>query len=606
MPLGWLIVRGVIPQEIIEEVRVRSDIVQVISEYVPLKRKGKNYIGYCPFHQEKTASFSVNREKQIFHCFGCHTGGDIFRFLMLQEAISFPEAVRKLAQTLNIDLPVELDPKSLDEKRKRQAAWEINDLAKNFYNYVLLNHKIAQPARDYLVKRGISHDIAQSFELGYAPPRWDSLALYLQKKHGIDYEKMLELGLCAVNKSGRRYDRFRHRLIFPIINETGKTIGFGGRALDETDNPKYLNSPETKYFNKGQTLYGLHLARQGIREKGFAIVMEGYMDVVTAHFAGIKNAVASLGTSLTLEQGKLLMRYTTDVILAYDSDQAGIRATLRALDILQKLGFNVRVVTVPDGKDPDGFIRMAGTGAFENLIEKALDLVEYKLWQFENSVGHNLSFADKMNAVQTILPNLNYMYSAVEREEAAKKAASLLKISWEAIYSDFLRYKKNTEKNQQTRTNYDKNVNNKHNLINHGQNKMDAVEKAEQGLLILALENPSWVETIKKGLGEVFFSNKEYQKIFDLLLRESTKNDYQASCLFSFLDDREQNILSYLLSKKIPGDNLVQIISDFIITVKRSIYKEQHELLLKKLAEAEKNNDRESLSQILQELQKSY
>ena len=598
--------RGTIPQEIIDDVRARSDIVQVISEYVPLKKKGQNYGGYCPFHQEKTASFSVNREKQFFHCFGCHTGGDVFRFLMLQESLSFPEAVRKLAQQVNIDIPVEQDDQSMAEMRKHQAAWEINDLAKNFYHYVLLKHEIAGPARNYLDKRGISQDIAQVFQLGYAPPKWDSLTMYLQKKHGIACAKMVDLGLCAINKSGRNYDRFRHRLIFPIINENGKTSGFGGRALDEQDNPKYLNSPETKYFNKRQILYGLHLSRQAIREKGYAIIMEGYMDVVTAHLFGIKNVVASLGTSLTLEQGKLLMRYTTEAVLAYDSDQAGVQATLRGLDILQKLGFNVRVVTVPNGKDPDGFIRLAGADAFENLIKNSLDLIEYKLWQFQNSLGRNVSFTDKLSAVKAILPNLDNMHSAVEREEAVKKASYILKISWEAIYSDLLRYRKNVKKNTEIRTNSDKIVNNKHNTIDDGQNKMNAVGKSEQGLLILALENPSLVDTVKKELGEVFFNNPVYQKIFDILQSESKKSDYQASCLFNFLNDGEQDTLSYLLSKKIPGDNLVQIISDFMITVKRSMHREREELLLKKLAEAEKNNDRDSLSQILQELQKIY
>ena len=598
--------RGAIPQEIIEDVRARSDIVQVISEYVSLKKKGQNYVGYCPFHQEKTASFSVSREKQFFYCFGCHTGGNVFRFLMLQESLSFPEAVRKLAQQVNVDIPMEQDDQSRAEMLKHQTAWEINDLARKFYHYVLLKHEIAGPARDYLKKRGISQDMVGKFELGYAPPKWDSLTMYIQKKHSFAHERLVELGLCAINKSGSHYDRFRHRLIFPIINHNGKTSGFGGRSLDEQDNPKYLNSPETKYFNKRQILYGLHLARQAIREKGFAIIMEGYMDVVTAHLFGIKNVVASLGTSLTLEQGKLLMRYTTDAVLAYDSDQAGLQATLRGLDILQKLGFNVRVVTVPDGKDPDGFIRLAGADAFNNLINNSPDVIEYKLWQFQNSLGRNVTFADKLSAVQAILPNLDNMPSAVEREEAVKKAAYILKISWEAIYSDLLRYKKNVKKNIEIRTNTDKIANNKHNTVDNVQNKMNALEKSEQGLLILALENPSLVNTVVKELGEVFFNNLVYQKIFDILQRESRKNDYQASCLFNFLNDEEQDTLSYLLSKKIPGDNLVQIISDFMITVKRSMHKEREELLLKKLEEAEKNNDRNSLSQILQELQKSY
>ena len=336
------------------------------------------------------------------------------------------------------------------------------------------------------------------------------------------------------------------------------------------------------------------------------------MDVITAHIFGIKNAVASLGTSLTLEQGKLLMRYTTEAVLAYDSDQAGVQATLRGLDILQKLGFNVRVVTVPDGKDPDGFIRLAGVDAFENLIRNSMDLIEYKLWCFQNSLGHNISFADKLAAVKAILPNLDEMHSAVETEEAVKRAANILKISWEAIYSDLTKYRKNTKNhkelktNSNSRTNSDKIVNNKHNTYDNGQNNMNAVGKAEQGLLILALENPSLVDTIKKEIGEVFFNNPIHQKIFELLQSEANKSDYQASSLFNFLNDGEQNTLSFLLSKKIPGDNLVQIISDFMITVKRSMHKGREDLLLKKLAEAEKNNDRDSLSQILLELQKSY
>ncbi|WP_066636595.1 DNA primase [Desulfolucanica intricata] len=592
---------GIIPQEIIEEVRVRTDIVQVISDYVPLTKKGQNYVGPCPFHYETKPSFTVSPEKQIFYCFGCNAGGNVFRFLMLKEALSFPEAVKKLALLVRVDIPEGQDAQNLDKILREQRTWKINNLVKEFYRYILSSHKIADPARKYLVKRGISVQSQELFQLGYAPPKWDGLTKFLQKKHNFSPEELVSLGLSGKNKSGRFFDRFRHRLVFPITNVQGQIVGFGGRALEEQEDPKYLNSPETEYFNKRCLLYGLHLAKQHIRKKGFAVIMEGYMDVITAHQYGIKNSVASLGTSLTAEQGKLLMRYAKEVVLAYDADQAGMKATLRGMDILQKLGFRVRVVTTPEGKDPDDFIRLAGAGAFEDLINNSTGLIEYKLEQFKKDNGWDSG--NKALAVQSILPNLANIKGAVEREDAVKRAAGILNVSWEAILSDLQHF---SENNTGKRLKSGKIAKNKYSMLDNGQNKMDAREKAEQGLLILVLEKPSLVDNIKSELGDSFFRNRVYQKIFDVLSKEHIKPNYQSSILFNFLNDEEQNTLSHLLMKKIPGDNLVQIISDFVSAVKRSMRKERKEKLLKKLAELEKNGDRESMVLILEELQHLY
>ena len=362
-----------IPEHIIEKVKEENDIVDVISDVVRLKRTGKNYSGLCPFHHEKTPSFSVSQDKQIFKCFGCGETGNVISFVMKNKSMTFPEAVGYLADRANITLEFE-DKKLSVIQKKKENIYKINRIMGRYYYSNLLKNKIAM---EYFLRRGINENILRKFGLGYSLEGWQNSVNYL-KKLGISENLMLETGFVVKSEKGRIYDRFRNRVMFPVFDHNGKVIGFGGRVLDDSK-PKYLNSPETILFQKGTNLYGLNFAvKAGLPNKEI-IIVEGYMDCISLHQCGITNSVASLGTALTEKQSRLLKRYVDKVIIAYDADVAGQMATLRGLDILREAGLEVAVLNIPMGKDPDEFIRANGKDAFLTLIKNSESLMDYKL-----------------------------------------------------------------------------------------------------------------------------------------------------------------------------------------------------------------------------------
>ncbi|HHY06331.1 MAG TPA: DNA primase, partial [Clostridia bacterium] len=361
---------GLIPEDFIDDLRNRVDIVDFIRGFVPLKRQGQNYVGLCPFHAEKTPSFVVSPHKQIFHCFGCGKGGNVYTFLMEQGGLNFPEAVTHLANHCGISLPQkDLSPEQARQNSLRKKFYHINELAANFFQKMLYETR-GKEAVAYLQQRGLDEQTCKKFLLGYAPNAWDELSCFLLEK-GVTEKDLLTLGLAVQGQKGNLIDRFRNRLIFPIMNPSGKIIGFGGRVLDDSL-PKYLNSPETPLFHKGRQLYGLNQARGFMRNKDQVILMEGYLDVITAHQHGITQAVGTLGTALTENQGRLLMRYTYNAVICFDADPAGQEATMRGLDILQQLGIKVSVMTMPEGQDPDDFLRKEGQVKFKQLIAQII------------------------------------------------------------------------------------------------------------------------------------------------------------------------------------------------------------------------------------------
>jgi len=571
---------GAIPGEIIETVRLRSDIVEVVSRYVQLKKKGKYFTGSCPFHHDQAPSFTVTPDKQIFYCFGCSAGGDVFKFLMLKENLTFYEAVRMLAQQAGVVIPATESP-ARRERDKRQAELQlINSLAKDYFHQTLQHHHTAAAAREYLTGRGLTPEALDRFQVGFAPPGWDSLLGFLGKK-GFRPGDVTEAGLAVRSDSGKYYDRFRNRVIFPIWDATGRVTGFGGRVLDNAV-PKYLNTPETPFFSKGRTLYGLHLARPAIREKGFIVVVEGYMDVVTAHLHGATNAVASLGTALTAEQGRLLMNYSRDVVIAYDADAAGVAAAIRGLDLLQELGCQVRVASVPDGKDPDDFFRRHGYQAWERLIDEAPSLIEYKLRQAVAG-GPVGTVAAKLEVLRRVFPNL-ILKDGVEKEEGLKAVARTLNLSWETVAGEFKRFKASQGKKW---SNPDNIVKIKHNISSKDEGR-DARGKAEAGLLRLILEEPSLGKTV---LAEAPFKNQCYQRIFRHCMKTAERPVYRPAEIFSYLDDEDQTMLSLLLTQEIPGENPVQIMKGYLECISRSNRRERREILLREIGEAEKAGD---------------
>lgn len=410
-----------IPEQIIEEIKEKSDIVDIVSSYVTLsKRTGQNLFGLCPFHHEKTPSFSVAPLKQIYHCFGCGKGGDVVNFIMNIEHMNYPEALRFLADRCGVIIPdAEDDERYKEAKEQRERLYALNTEAARYF-YLSLNEKEAADAARYMEQRGISRSTAIKFGLGYAPDRWQGLADHLRRK-GYTEEELKASGLFKVNRKGGLYDLFRGRLIFPIIDVMGKIIAFGGRVLDDSM-PKYLNSPETPVYTKGRHLYGLNLAKRSRENR--LVVVEGYMDCISLHQAGIDNAVASLGTALTEQQASLLRKYREDIILAYDMDRAGRLAALRNIDVMEQAGASPYVLQIPDGKDPDDYMKTHSSEDFKILADDAMKGLDYKFFYAKKEASSNGSldktvYQDK--AVEILLsiknPILREMYIARLAEE---------------------------------------------------------------------------------------------------------------------------------------------------------------------------------------------
>jgi DNA primase len=379
-----------IPEEKIEEIKNAADIVEVVSDYVILKKAGLNYIGLCPFHSEKTPSFTVSSAKQIFHCFGCNTGGNVFNFLMRHDGFSFPESVRHLAKRYGIALPEKSLSKAVQQKiSEKERLFGINRTAMEFFQDVLLNRPQGREARKYLHKRKMAKSIVDNFKLGYAPPSWNSLLDQLLKK-GFPLDLIETSGLAVPKKSKTGfYDRFRDRIIFPIFNLNQQIVGFGGRVLDDAL-PKYLNSPETPLYSKSRSLYGLHRARNACRETRSAYIVEGYFDLLALHQHGIENAVATLGTALTPNHIQLLKGLVEKIILVFDSDDAGVQASLRGVGIFIKEGVDARVVLLPKGHDPDSFLFEFGAAAFRKHAEASLGVMPFLIMTAEKKHGRTI------------------------------------------------------------------------------------------------------------------------------------------------------------------------------------------------------------------------
>lgn len=415
------------PENFINELTERNDIVEVVSSYVRLSKKsGSNLFGLCPFHSEKTPSFSVSPDKQIYHCFGCGKGGGVINFVMEIENLSFPEAVEFLAKRAGMPLPEETNDR---ESRRRARMLELNKAAARFF-YEQLSTVAGQAACDYMRKRKLSPATARNFGIGFAPDSWNSLTEAMKAK-GFTEKELAEAGLVRHGKNGGVYDTFRNRLMFPVIDVRGNVIGFSGRILGDGE-PKYMNSPETLVFNKSRNLFALNLAKKS--KCGYIILSEGNIDVASLHQAGFDSAVASLGTSLTPEQARLISRYTDQVVIAYDNDGAGIKAAQRAIGILEKLDLKVKVLRLEGAKDPDEFIKLKGPEAFRKLLEGSEDQIDYRLRAVTekydlSSDGDKVAFLKEATELVARLPG------AVERQVYAMRVASMAGVP-ESVVAD--------------------------------------------------------------------------------------------------------------------------------------------------------------------------
>jgi len=411
-----------ISEKAIREIAERVSILEVVSACMQLQKAGRNYKGLCPFHADKNPSFVVNPDRNTFHCFGCGVGGDVYGFYMKFHNVSFFDAVQELARQAGIRLEessVRRNPQQEEAIRRVSA---LNQLACQFYHENLTRSPKAEAARRYIKHRGISENSIPTFLLGYAPESWDALANFLKGK-GQSAEEATSLGLILPRKSGQgHYDRFRNRLMFPILGSTGQVLGFGGRSLSE-EGPKYLNSPESILYHKGSTLYGLHLAQKAIRDQGMAVLVEGYLDLVALHEHGFICSVAVLGTALTLEQIRILKRYTRNFVLVFDGDEAGAKASFRNLGDFLEMGVSARAVHLPENEDPDSFLRKRGADSFRQLLGEARPLLDLFLEQKTGHLGRSEPVESKVSALRDVLPLIGRIPDRLEQNLRVKSLA---------------------------------------------------------------------------------------------------------------------------------------------------------------------------------------
>lgn len=489
-----------IPEHKIDEIRQANDIVEVISDYVQLRKQGRSYVGLCPFHGEKTPSFSVSPDKQLYHCFGCGAGGNVISFIMEIDGMSFMEAIKHLASRVNIELP-EFASKTKTETDLQVQMQKGYELARKYYQYVLKKSEIGEKGRRYLEERGFTDELVNTFQIGFAPDSWEGLTSLLSKK-GFNMSMMEKSGLLAKREfDGKVFDRFRNRIMFPIWNGKGEVIAFGGRILGDGQ-PKYLNSPETQIFNKSRTIYGIHLARPEMRKQNEAVLFEGYMDVISAWKANVKNGIATLGTALTEEQAKTIRRNCEKVIICYDSDDAGVNAAFRAAEILKQAGCYVRVALLPDGYDPDDYIQQNGGEAFrQNIIEKSLTLMSFKMQYFRRRKNLD-DEGEKIRYIEEVLTEIAKLSKPVERDHYLRQLADEFSLSLDALKQEQYRIYRQQQRNSK----YENENTPPNRRIQYVEpNKLlPAYQNAERFLLAYMMKDRTICEQVENRIGPSF------------------------------------------------------------------------------------------------------
>ena len=592
-----------IPENILNEIQDKCDIVEVISSYISLKPAGRNFKANCPFHHEKTPSFIVSPDKQIYHCFGCNSGGNAFNFIKEYEKIDFIEAVQMLAEKTGVKLP-EYKKEGTDSSLV-SSIYSVNDIAANFYHSLLGNANASLDARRYIEKRGLTEPIIKRFRLGYADSSWSALIDYLSNR-GIKVDIASKAGLVLKGKDASYYDLFRNRLIFPIFDVRDRVIGFGARVLDETL-PKYINSPETSVYKKGEHLYGLNFAKSYIREKDFAIITEGYLDVITAHQYGVENAVASLGTALTVDEIRLLKRYTHNVIMLYDADQAGELASLRGLDLFLEAGMNVKVATLDKDHDPDSFLRKFGKDAFQAVIKKAKNLFSYKL-DILNKKFNSSEPEAKAKIVEEMLSTINRVKNAVIKSEYIKMLSSELSIKEDAIWDELRKVKKlygrgtgNEGRGTPVRRSFGEGGRDegRRNVEAH----MISIPLAERILTRLMLEDIKVVDIVRNELKPFDFNNPDVRNLVEALFSlDIGDNVIDVTRLINYLGDKvAPNIVSFIANEEMEIKDREKNISDCILAIKKENKKRQLKDIQNRLFVAQKSGYLEEEQRLLEE-----
>ncbi|MCM8800578.1 MAG: DNA primase [Candidatus Omnitrophica bacterium] len=572
---------GLIPQEILEEILNRIDIVELISGYIPLKRAGRNFKALCPFHHEKTPSFMVSPERQIYHCFGCGISGNAFKFLMQYERLEFIEAVKTLAKKAGVVLPEAKDSQSTGMVMQ---IYHINELAANFYHH-LLNSEEAKAAKIYLLKRALKEETLRLFKLGYAPEGWEALMGYLRAKN-ISLSLLEKAGLIIPKEGGGYYDRFRHRIIFPIFDIKTRVIGFGARVLDNSL-PKYINSPETIIYNKGKNLYGLNLTKDSIRQDDYVVIVEGYLDCIIPYQEGLNNIVASLGTALTHDQVRLLKRYTHNVILVYDADKAGQLATLRSLDIFIEEEMNVRVVSLPEGFDPDLYVRRFGIEKFKEKLNRAESLFDYKLKVLKSRYDP-LSIEGKTGISSEMLPTINKFKNAILKSEYIRRLAEELNVEEDALWQEIKRIKLRSYPQVEPKI----------------EKKPININPTERLLMRLMLEENALIEYVRNNLEPADFQDDRVSRIvaimFELIEQGKT---IEPRYLINYLNEDEVSriICESSFLPDVSSEKKQEILEDCIKRLKNQRLRLKRQFLHDQIKKAQDLHDEQTLKRLIQE-----
>ena len=551
-----------IPQEVIEEVRHRTNIVDIIGLYVQLKKSGKNYMGLCPFHEERSPSFSVAEDKQIFHCFGCGKGGTVFNFLQEIEGISFPESVKRVADLEHLSVDFDWsEPREVadtPENQQKRSLLQLHSKAAELYHHILVNTKIGEPALNYLLERGLTQELIETFQIGFAPQKRDFLSQVF-KNEQLDETLFEPSGLFVQRDNGTFLDRFYQRIMFPINDPQGNVIAFSGRLLKTADfpgdeMPKYLNSPETTLFNKRETLFNFDKARKEIRKENTVLLFEGFMDVIAAWQSGVKSGVASMGTSLTNEQIRRLERVAKEVVICYDGDNAGVQATNRAIQLLQgNSHFDLSIVSIPEKLDPDEYVRKYGAEAFQNLANHGRETVFSFKMNYHRLTRNMNNEKEQLDYVNELLRELTNVQSPLERDRYLNQIAQEFQLSVHSLEEQFnqLKQEQRSVQRQERQQFY------QDEMMpppmeepvfeeNHVQNKLPLtqVQKAERSLLFRLMNEQGVRQTIQQ-LPDFSFAHDEYQELYFLLESYATLHQsFDIADFINFLQDNQTKQLA--------------------------------------------------------------
>lgn len=593
-----------IPEEVVEQVRLKNDIVDTIGEYVQLKKQGRNYFGLCPFHGEKSPSFSVSPDKQIYHCFGCGAGGNVFNFLMKMEGVSFTESVVRLAEKSSIELPDEINVSTEQGTgSKHQFLYDIHEELAKLYHYILVNTEEGQIALDYLEQRGTTKEAIEHFQIGYAPDSWEMAVNFLRNK-GYTVDQLEQAGVVVKSeRDGKLFDRFRNRLMIPLSDIHGRTIAFSGRAMDD-QNPKYLNTPETSIFIKGEQLYHFHEARKTVRSENDILIMEGYFDVISAWQSGIHNCVATMGTSLTPIHIKMIGRMVQNVSLCFDGDAPGREATKKAAEVFTQANFQVSIIDLPNALDPDEFIRSFPQSEITKKIRDLRKTYTSFMLDYLKSERNLSNDSERVEYIHLAIKEIAKLQSSIEIEHHIKKIADDFQISIESLKKELGQYNQNLTR----RENFQQRAEKKNVIVTAPNKKFTNFEQAQRRLLAYMLRDEEVFYRAHKELGEMFPIEAYSEIMIHLLAFYGEGNEPNVSKFLEFLPDETlRSLVTELTYIQLSPNVSTEEIKDYISLIRKyplEKEKKDKELLLKKAVEEGNIEEAQNLFNVIGELRK--